>query len=595
MILFRVNGKYIELESGFDLGFAYVNSCFAFDKMQLSRSAEFVIPATPINNAIFGFANEVSRDGDLVRIVFANTQMYYDGGVITGNLQVNTFDAGSGYKAIFVYGELTILKKLKEAGTIDTYCTNLSNEVVLDNANIKDAYHANGVFNEYQFGIINYINGVNDPDKLVSQNNLSPSVSLSFLMFYSSFVSGVNIDYSQFTDAVESVGIILASNKNPTEKKQIRFQGSAKWGLTVTGDWEDYIESSTTNYIWAYPSAESFYIISYKQQVNTFTAIQDITVTRNTGNISVIIMGNNHKDYVSGFSKELSSPNTISNDREIQIKKGQKFTLLDNEEWGWYAGSPNTWFVNDFDINIDITLNVSYTNKDEIQAGGTYYLAPNVPKVTLLDIIKTYANLLHCGVVYDKDTNTISFFDFAFNKGNAKKLEGKVVSLKSIDRRFLDYAQLNMVKYKSEEYVISPGSIDYPINNITLDEEKVLFTIPFNDGDITATGELQIKDFDVSVDPNKKTSKIDTICIANNNTNGVYLKHISQLSAIYEIPNTIDNIIKNSTTVKMKVKMTNAEFLDIKNTDCFEYRSVYYCLMDGKYKGCIAELTLCKI
>ena len=596
MIQFRVNGEFLELPVGFDLGFMFTNSCFAFDKMQLNRTAEFTIPATPKNNYIFGFASDPSRNGDEVRRVYGNIEVYFDGGLINGNLRILKYQSGSGYSAMFSWGELSALKRLTESGEISTYFGEITGSILASNGSIIDAYHVQGVFNYVPFWFINYKNGVSDTDKLNGKMNFSPSISLSALMNFAAQILGVNINYSLYYDIVNSVGLILGGNKRLNDSETITFTGNAKDGINVSGNSSVYFQSSTASYKWQVASDYNFVLWWQTQEVHAFTALFDIII-KSPIDTDIVIVGNNENEFLSSHKSGYSNILSLTKDQEITLKKGQKFTIVRYSDWGGsvFNFGVQRW-IQPFNTDIgNINIEFRYENASEVEVNTNYPIKPNLPKVTLTDIIKTFANLLHCGVDYNPDTNTISFFDFNFNKTNAKKLEGKVIDIKSIDRRFSDYAQENDVVYKSEEYVTSPSKITYTIDNQTLNDNKKLYTIPFNDGNIDVDGNVLVTDFDLSQNPVKKTAKQDTICLANPNVGGKYLQHITKLKDYATIPNTLDSIVNASTTVVATVLMSNKEFLQIKNTDCFEYRSVFYCCMDAKYKNGISEMTLVKI
>ena len=223
----------------------------------------------------------------------------------------------------------------------------------------------------------------------------------------------------------------------------------------------------------------------------------------------------------------------------------------------------------------------------------------NLPKITLLDLVKTVANLFRFGVVYNAATNTISFFDFVFNKASYKKLDDIVISVKSVSRSFLDYAQKNYIKFKNEDYVTeSKAQTIYTINNDSLADEKTLYTIPFSEGIKNELNEVVVNDFEL-VAPYKKTAKIGTLAVPSIVSGENNLKHISMLyqylDTILQWSDNLTPIIQNSTTVEMSVKMTAGDFLKIKNTDVFGYRGKKYVCIAGSHSGEIADLTLVKI
>lgn len=598
MIQFRVNDTYLDLPTGFNLSLKYTNSCFAFDKMELNRSQEFSIPATQKNNKLFQFANNPSNNGDFIRRVYV-AELYYDGGgVIRGELRIIKFDSGSGYNAILTWGELTNLQKLREKGSIKDNWGDDTTALQVDDALIISAYLATFpiLFQTYPFRFIRYQNRAQNP--LQTTMNLSPTLSLKYLLDGTSSRLGVNIDYGTFTDQCKSVGIILSGNKRDNEKKLFSISGNAKNGYTLTGDYSDYFESAgELTYKWQNSSSEKFVLFWKKQKVKVFVAKKDIVIKKANyvgGNL-VTIVGDNELDWLYPKSEDLNVMAKMGS-IDLEIPRGKKFAFISMSDWGIYNNFINDWWVNDFDTNINVSdIQIQFKNENDVEVDTDYPLYQNLPDVTIIDILKTYANLLHCGIDYNVETNTISFFDFNFNKANAKKLEGKVVSLKSIDRKFSDYAQVNEVLFKSEEYVVSKSKIVYKIDNQTLPTTKTLYTIPFSDGDIDVNGNVLVKDFDLSVNPPKKTAKQATICLASPTDGQNYLKHISKLGEYFVLPNTLDSIVMSSTTVVLSIICQPKYFLSIKNTDTFEYRSVYYCCLSATYSNGIAELTLVKI
>ena len=92
----------------------------ATDNMQMSRSTEFQLPATPHNNLILGFALDPSSDGGWVRQK-KQAELHYSGGKIDGFLFFGKYGKGN-YSAIFVYGELEALRTAREKGNLVEYC-----------------------------------------------------------------------------------------------------------------------------------------------------------------------------------------------------------------------------------------------------------------------------------------------------------------------------------------------------------------------------------------------------------------------------------------------------------------------------------------
>jgi hypothetical protein len=214
----------------------------------------------------------------------------------------------------------------------------------------------------------------------------------------------------------------------------------------------------------------------------------------------------------------------------------------------------------------------------------------------MIDLLKTYAGLFHCGIKYTAATNTISFFNYAFDKSAATEIDDIIIDVKSVDRSFLDYARRNRVECKSEDYVGAGDKfvIDYLIQNDSLPVDKTLYTIPFSEGRRGLNSDVIINDFEL-VDPFKKVAKVGTLVVATKGAGETDLKHISKLYENFSITNLIRGIVFNSTTVVISVKMDVKTFLSLNGEDVFKWRGRHYCCVEASHSGGVSELTLVKI
>ena len=206
---------------------------------------------------------------------------------------------------------------------------------------------------------------------------------------------------------------------------------------------------------------------------------------------------------MTGDGREIISLNKLAIEvgQEYSFKKGDYFSLVSTADY--FFGQPD----DDYDQNIGtVTASVWGESQTEVGIGDTYHLQPNLPEVTLIDLLKTAANLLRMGIDYDVATNTVSFYNFAFDKSQAIELDSKTIEILSVDRTFLDYARKNIIDFKSEEYVRNRQQITYSINNDLIAEEKkkILYTIPFSEGNFDEQNNVVVQDFDAE---NKKDSQ----------------------------------------------------------------------------------------
>ena len=292
---------------------------------------------------------------------------------------------------------------------------------------------------------------------------------------------------------------------------------------------------------------------------------------------------------VTGDGRDFISKGTfgVEAGEEYSFKKGDYFTFTN---WNDYFFKQPT---SDYGTSIGtISASVWGASQTEVGIGDTYYLQSNLPEVTLIDLLKTAANLFRMGIDYDVATNTVSFYNFSFDKSQAIELDSKTIEILSVDRTFLDYAQRNYVDFKSEEYVKNRATIDYKINNDLIAAEKQLFTIPFSEANFDEQNNVLVQDFDSE---NKKTAKTATLGVVSKVSGQTYLKHISELPKNVTLNTNLERIINESTTIVWVGRMTAGDFLKLKNKNTYKYKGQYYCCIDGTHTDGTATLTLVKI
>ena len=577
MIRFRIiGGGYLELPDIFEFQFAFNNSLFSFDNMKVNRTTEFQIPATPNNNLLFNFSNEPSADGTYLR-TSKPAQLFYDGGVINGTLFIGKYSGGS-YSAIFVYGELTKLKDIKDKGAIRNYCS-FTNEILIDDAYIVNGCAADGVL-PYNFRFYKYQNGIADVDKLTTIINMLPTVKLSYLTAEAASALGVSVDFTGLT-GYNSIGLILNDNKaNPTPET-VSVAGITKSTLALTGG-SGFFNTGTVTFKYL-PGV----IFWSKQDVKVFVCKQDLKIKFNTQYNTIAIVGNSGTDFLPRNGSTGFFRNIIAG-TEIEFKKDEYFTFVSHADYSFETP------IDDFDTNISLSFDVWSGDAGSADVGENYPLQANLPDITFVDLLKIYASLFKCGIEFNPVTSVFSFFKFNFDKSTAVDIDSILVAEKSVDRTFLDYARKNIVNFKSDEYVKNPYFLQYNIQNANISDEKVLLTIPFSDGVLSTNSDVLVQDFE-TVDPFAKKGKEITIAVCSKTSGQNYLKHISQLYQNFTVDDNLTSLIANSTTVEVTIKQSDADFLKIKNNNVYKYRGKHYICINGTHSGNTSDLTLIKI
>lgn len=584
MIRFRIVGSgYLELPSDFEFSFSYNNGVFAFENMQLSRSGEFTIPRTPINDVMLDFSHDASRDGNYIRKKKL-CELFYSGGKIDGYLFISKY-ADKGYSAIFVYGELTALKSINDRGNISEY-VQFPDYITTNSTNILSSYNASGVL-PYLFKFYNYKNGIADGSKLVSYANLSPTVKLSYLLSQAAIYAGINIDVTALGQGNDAIGVILQTNNSTPTPETINVSGAPNNTLNFTGG-SNFFELTTKKF--KYQTQGYMWWVNHSQVVNVLQCKTDVTVLFNVGYGMKGCVTGDGTTFISNMGHGEGFFQDITEGQEVQFKKGDYFTFVSEDDYSFRRP------IKKYQSSLTVQFQAYISDVGNVDVNEDYYLQYNLPEVTFIDLLKTYANIFKCGILYNSVSNTISFFNFNFDKSNAKKLDDIMIGIKSVDRTFLNYAKRNIINFKSEDYVDvdKRSTIQYLIDNDNLSETKTLYTVPFNDGIMDETSNVFLKEFEL-VAPYKKTAKQNTIAIASKTTGNNYLMHIRKLYDNFSITDYLTNIITNSTTIVMTVKMSAGDFLKIGNTDSFSYRGKHYCCITGTHTGNTAELTLIRI
>jgi len=568
---------FIDLPSNFNFSFAYNNSLFAFENTKLSRSGEFSIPRTPNNDDIFGFGHDFVNDGDSVRRAMS-AQLFYDGGIIDGVIYLSKYGGGE-YSAVFVYGELQVLKNALSMGKIGDYIT-VTDSLPTAGATINSGYNSEGIISE-QFGWYKYRNLVSN--WLASGMNLSPVVRLYYLLEKAAERLGINLNMPY--QIINAFGLILPTQTASESLISCNVQGATNSLLTLTGG-GDFFESGTTEFKYK----TDFFGIWKGKDCTIFTAKRDCVLKLTNTYFNYAIVTDKGRKFLT--QQSMQGFFAFIEPQIVELKKGDYFSVVNISDYSFETP------VRDYSGIVNIDFEVYAGSDTEVDLGEVYYLQNNLPEVTFVDLLKTVANLLRAGINYDATTNTISLFDFNFNKANAIELENDVIAIKSVDRTFLNYAKKNTIDFKSEEYVKNKYSLDYFINNDNLTADKKLYTVPFSDGLQEQNSDIGVRDFEYS-EGWKKIAKNASICVASKVVGEEFLKHVSQFYINFAMIDTdgskLKSIINDSTTIVVQVKMSAATFLKIGNTDCYKYRGRYFCCVNGNHSGESAELTLVKI
>jgi len=110
--------NYIELDDK-ETGFQYTSLLFRYENLEMTRSFNISIPATPHNNAVLGFSEYPAATGDAVTDEMGCT-LLYDTGQINGNISVVDYADGAYNACLTLSGSVSALRTLAEATDLKT-------------------------------------------------------------------------------------------------------------------------------------------------------------------------------------------------------------------------------------------------------------------------------------------------------------------------------------------------------------------------------------------------------------------------------------------------------------------------------------------
>lgn len=569
MIQFKVFDRFLELKKDTSFSFSFINSIFAFDKIELKRTQEFTIPATSNNNLALKHANRPDFDGLFARTIL-DAEMWYSGGKIEGKLYISSATEKE-YKCVFVFGEMLKLKSIKEAGKIKDY------SFLNDNFKWRDGtptlnYYDN--FCLYKYKITNF-----DETAVNVGWNFMPSVYLGYLIDNCAIALGISVDYSNIIDKVRQLyiklnGMNLAGVELAPESLISVTSGFSQaldyYGFPPALFVQEYTNDYSENALVAQENVKVTFTPEFPDNYGT---TKFFIYVLNDGNVPVKI-----------FTKESMNVAEVA----VNVYKGQKITMVSAD----YAS--NTW------RNYPIPMTCKYTAFDEkVEYGGDYYLQPNHPDLTFIDLLKIVANATNTAILYDEETSVISFFDFETWE-NPVNLEGSVIKKGTVSRVFNDFAQKNTINCKDSEPVLKENAVTgvFYLQNETLEKENELYTIPLSGGNNYGLSTafdgvhkfLQLSDIIKNVDElgvitYEFGKDADTLCefVAGSD----YLQQV-----IFDQNPNFLNLLNKSTQIELTVKMYFLEFQQIKYNTTFSYRGIKYCVISAKWSKDQCNLIL---
>lgn len=114
------NNVFLDLYTGQEVTFTRKNILLAFDDIEMERTAEFTLPATPTNMGVFDLAHLAAYPSTGISSALP-TKLYMGTVVKDGVLMVSSFENNEFNAVFYTSNDLTTLSTIKSAGQLSDY------------------------------------------------------------------------------------------------------------------------------------------------------------------------------------------------------------------------------------------------------------------------------------------------------------------------------------------------------------------------------------------------------------------------------------------------------------------------------------------
>ena len=584
MAQFKVNNHFLELSKGIDLAFSFFNSIFGFERIELSRTQQFKVPATPENNRIFALANRPDFSGQQVRVIH-DAEMWYSGGVIHGRMYVVSCDRHE-YNCVFIFGEQMKLKELKESGELGAFL-NVPEVMVWNNTvHPRQSYAL-----PPNLGLVPYL--IQDLHRFREGNwgqgwNFMPSTSFLYLLNQCASRFGVTLNLTGVLPVVERLVIKL----NGMNRGGVIAPGS-----TIRVDGVNYVDFPVGLFTQsALPALYNNAICLVAAAPVRLHIVATIPQVEEGGTPDIDYWRRAY--FILIFNTDNQVINTFragAVDALIDLEAGHKIATLELHQSEDHWISQGTYSA----FNIPMICRYLHISSDKITYGvDSYFLQPNLPKVTFVDLLHAVARITRTAILYDEATDTISFFNFA-NFQAPIGLDDKILQMGRVERIFRDFGQKSYVRFKNSPKVLPGQQVEdiYVLNNQILEPEKTIHEIKLSGGGnggrspaTEAHNFLILSDIVREVAANgtvthKFGGDADTLCTVAPGTE--YLQQVK-----FQPNPALQQIIDKSTQIQVQVRMFLFEFLQIRHDTAYILQGIRYAVVSGNFKNNTANLVL---
>lgn len=593
------NGVRLDLYEDAGIQFTHQNPLFAFDDMKCERTTQFQLPSTPTNDRVFEIARVPAYKGVGMRRRFpAELQL----GVVVKNgfLYVTEWD-GDAYSAIFVCGDFLGLKAIREAGKVADLLA--GGALVYQRWGAASTTPTRPLFWTWKYtqkyGGANYVPAINLAGLIQAAANagnipVAPTSGNWYMI-----CKEPKAPYGQLSVSMTGGSWGGWDTQNDISTLTLNNSPSISGILALVKSKIRYMATRTPNYMYGYMNQlicldndiqltfpddldSRWVCVSFPTNCAEFPE-DDPDIYKPEGAELPETLGVFLGDYSfrTGMSdNELIYSGEPLAGRTIDIPKGTPFILLyPPTMFDFYPQGAVGWYSMYW--SDPIMYNVP---ERKAVLGDKIALIDNLPDVTLLELMKTYAAL--SGKVLDYDAqNGQTYDDLSFATWAVKDYTKWMLERKNVARSFADYAQRNIVNFKGDDTQLDSDKITraYTIDNDNLETEKVLQTIPMSEGSVNVPSTLLYLR-NTAEDLAPKEFVLGVV-----NTDGVLERvTLPQIAGIQQLCDV-------STQFNVSVHMTVYEYEQITEKTILLIEGTRYVWPERSWQSDVAQFTLARV
>lgn len=551
-------------------------SCWLLDYPNIPQVCyDIRVPATRKNNKVLAFNEVVYSDGIRERI---------DGLLMCGVLQLKgviyVIESTQEYHNL-----LFVVEKLERA--LDVVPVNPTGLTLTYRSGKDEAVGFGRIpsFGFYQYGNMITVGTIGEPVSLY------PTANFGDLLDAYAQALGLSIRYPDASLGrmyqADAYGLVL-DRMSIYNNEYLSVSGSGVSGWSVTGG--------------ALQDA-GLHLVTKRMKRGLFNENITVYCFEATRATRVIIAAGSGVVFVKGNGYELLNDWLGADGFDWEMSTGDYFTAVAAADWEFYFGQKK-WrggaqAVPGYSTNATFTFE-ALNSSSVVMAGDNLSLDYNLPNLTFIELLKAYCLLILA--MYEIIGNEVIITpldDLLNNKLQAPRAleEEKVIRIERIQRYIDGWAQRNLIDCKSSATLTENDKYwrVIGVRNDYLDEERIIATIPFNEGEVLGRMDdrlgVWIDNVEKGSNNEMNYSGVLTIIYENNNQTEPGAIHIKQ-TLLDGLGRSYSDFTEETTMLQVRVYMPIADYLQISNTTTYSYNGRHFIVSKATWSKGVALLDL---